>query len=97
MKYDYLIVGAGLFGAVFARGGHGREGRPAWCWTGGTTSGETFTPRRWRASSAPVRGPIFSTLRTKNIWDYINRYAQFNSYINSPVAVYRDELYNLPL
>lgn len=39
--------------------------------------------------------PIFSYVRQK-IWDYVNRFAEFNHYINSPVAVYKDELYNLP-
>lgn len=40
--------------------------------------------------------PIFSILDRK-IWDYINQFSEFNNYINSPVAIYKDELYNLPL
>jgi len=94
-KYDYLIVGAGLFGAVFANEA--------------MKKGKTCLVIEKRAHIAgniytePVEGinvhrygaHIFHT-SNKAIWDYVNEFATFNNYINSPVAVYHDELYNLP-
>jgi UDP-galactopyranose mutase len=95
MKYDYLIVGAGLFGAVFAREmtDAGKkclviDKRPH-------IAGNIYTKNQ---NGIPVHcygAHIFHT-SNKKVWDYINQYAEFNQYINSPVAIYKDELYNLP-
>jgi len=93
--YDYLIVGAGLFGAVFAREmtAHGRK-----CLVIDRRShigGNCFTERVEGINVHKYGAHIFHT-SDKEVWEYINRFAEFNNYINSPVAVYKDELYNLP-
>ena len=94
-KYDYLIVGSGLFGAVFAYEA-GKKGKKCLVidkreHIGGniyTENIEDINVHRYGAH-------IFHT-SNKEIWDYINQFAEFNNYINSPVAKYKDELYNLP-
>lgn len=95
MKYDYLIVGAGLYGAVFAY-----EAKKA-----GRTclvidkrnhiAGNIYCENIEDINVHKYGAHIFHT-SNKEVWDYINQFAEFNHYINSPVAVYKDELYNLP-
>lgn len=94
-NYDYLIVGAGLFGAVFAREA--------------TDAGKTCLVIEKRDHIAgncydePCEGisvhkygaHIFHTSNEK-VWNYVNRFAKFNNYVNSPVARYHNELYNMP-
>ena len=94
-KYDYLIVGSGLFGAVFA---YEAKKRGKQCLViekrnhiGGNIYCETVNGIHVHKYGAH----IFHT-SNKKVWDYINQFAQFNNYVNSPVAVYKDELYNLP-
>ncbi len=93
--YDYLIIGAGLFSAVFAREmtDHGKrclviDRRPH-------IGGNCYT-ERVEGINVHKYGPHIFHTSDKEVWEYINRFAQFNNYINSPVAVYKDELYNLP-
>ncbi len=95
IRYDYLVVGAGLFGAVFAyeMKKAGKE-----CLVidkrehiGGNIYTETISDINVHKYGAH----IFHT-SNKNIWDYVNQFAEFNHYINCPVAVYKDELYNMP-
>lgn len=95
MKYDYLIVGAGLFGAVFAHEMTKRgkkclvvEKRPH-------IAGNIYTREQSGIQVHQYGAHIFHTSR-KDIWEYVNQFAEFNQYINSPIAVYHDELYNLP-
>ena len=95
MRYDYLIVGAGLFGAVFA---HEMKaaGKDCCCidrrdHAGGNIYTESFNDIQVHKYGAH----IFHT-SDKKIWEYVNQFAEFNHYINSPVAVYGEELYNLP-
>ncbi len=95
MKYDYLIVGAGLFGSVFAyeavKAGKSClviDKRPH-------IGGNIYTKEIEGINVHWYGAHIFHT-DNKEIWDYMNRFAQFNRYTNSPVAVYKDELYNLP-
>lgn len=95
MKYDYLIVGAGLFGAVFAREAMDRGKTCLVLDRRDHIGGNIYTEEVEGIQVHRYGAHIFHT-SDKNIWDYINRYAEFNGYINSPVAVYRDELYNLP-
>ncbi len=95
MKYDYLIVGTGLFGAVFAY-----EMRKA-----GKTclaidkreqiAGNIYTQEQNGIQVHMYGAHIFHTSNRK-VWDYVNQFAEFNHYINSPIAVYKDELYNMP-
>ena len=95
MKYDYLVVGAGLFGSVFAYEAKKRgktclviDKRPH---IGGNVYCEEIEGNNVHKYGAH----IFHT-SNKKIWEYVNQFAEFNNYINSPVAVYKDELYNLP-
>ena len=95
MKYDYLIVGAGLFGAVFAREAMDRGKTCLVLDRRDHIGGNIYTEEIEGIQVHRYGAHIFHT-SDKRVWDYINRYAEFNNYINSPVAVYRDELYNLP-
>ncbi|MBE5868314.1 MAG: UDP-galactopyranose mutase [Lachnospiraceae bacterium] len=95
MRYDYLIVGSGLFGAVFA---HEMKAAGKSCLVidkrehlGGNIYTEDIAGIRVHKYGAH----IFHT-SNKEIWDYVNQFAEFNHYINSPVAIWGDELYNLP-
>ena len=95
MHYDFLIVGAGLYGAVFAN-----EARKA-----GKScividkrdhiAGNIYTKEIEGIQVHQYGAHIFHT-SNKEIWNYVNQFAEFNQYINSPIAVYKDELYNLP-
>lgn len=94
-RYDYLIVGAGLFGATFA---YEAKKRGKSCLVidkrehiGGNIYCESIEGINVHKYGAH----IFHT-SNKEIWEYVNQFAEFNNYINSPVAIYKDELYNLP-
>ena len=93
--YDYLIVGAGLFGAVFA---HEMKQAGKKCLVidkRENIGGNIYTEEQNGIQVHLYGAHIFHTSDRK-IWEYVNRFAEFNHYINSPVAVYQDELYNLP-
>ena len=95
MKYEYLIAGAGLFGAVFA---HEMTGRGKKCLVVEKRShigGNVYTREQSGIQVHQYGAHIFHTSR-KDIWNYVNQFAEFNQYINSPIAVYHNELYNLP-
>ena len=93
--YDYLIVGAGLFGAVFAHEAN-RAGKSCLVIDKRDhIGGNIYTEKTEGIQVHRYGAHIFHT-SDKEVWDYINRFAEFNQYINSPVAVYEDELYNLP-
>lgn len=95
MKYDYLIVGAGLFGAVFAREA-ARQGKKCLVIEKRNhIAGNIYTEEVDGIQVHKYGAHIFHTSDSK-IWDYVNQFAQFNNYINSPVAIYQDEVYNLP-
>lgn len=95
MRYDYLIVGTGLFGAVFASEMK-RAGKKCFCIDKRPQpGGNIYTEEKNGIQVHKYGAHIFHTSDRK-IWEYVNRYAEFNNYINSPVAVYGDELYNLP-
>lgn len=93
--YDYLIVGAGLYGAVFAH-----EAKKA-----GKTclvierrdhiGGNVYTREQAGIQVHWYGAHIFHT-NNKTVWDYVNQFAEFNRYTNSPIANYRGEIYNLP-
>ena len=93
--YDYLIVGAGLFGAIFA---HEMTSKGKKCLVIDKRShigGNCYTEEIEGINVHKYGAHIFHT-SDKEIWDYINQFAEFNNYVNSPIAVYKDELYNLP-
>ncbi len=95
MKYDYLIVGSGLFGAVFA---HEMTKRGKKCLVIDKRShigGNVYCEEVDGIQVHKYGAHIFHT-SDKKIWDYVNQFVEFNHYINSPIAIYRDELYNLP-
>lgn len=95
MKYDYLIVGAGLFGAVFAHEAVKRGKKCLVIDKRNHIAGNIYTYEQGGINVHRYGAHIFHT-SDKEIWDYVNTFAEFNNYINSPVAVYKDELYNLP-
>lgn len=95
MKYDYLIVGAGLFGAVFAYESTKKGKKCLVIDKRDHIAGNIYTKETENINVHQYGAHIFHTSDRK-IWDYVNSFADFNNYINSPVAVYKDELYNLP-
>lgn len=95
MQYDYLIVGAGLYGAVFAHEMK-RQGRRVFVIDRRENiAGNIYTERILDIQVHKYGAHIFHTSNRK-IWDYVNQFAEFNHYINSPIAYYKGELYNLP-
>ncbi len=95
MKYDYLIVGAGLFGAVFAYEATKKGKKCLVIDKRDHIAGNIYTKETENINVHQYGAHIFHTSDRK-IWDYVNSFADFNNYINSPVAIYKDELYNLP-
>lgn len=95
MKYDYLVVGAGLFGAVFAHEATKAGKKCLVIDRRDHIAGNIYTEEMEGINVHKYGAHIFHT-SDKKIWDYVNQFAEFNNYINSPVAVYKDELYNLP-
>ncbi|MBR3851828.1 MAG: UDP-galactopyranose mutase [Fibrobacter sp.] len=93
--FDYLVVGAGLFGAVFAHEAHKRGKRVLVIDRRSHVAGNVYTEDVGGINVHKYGAHIFHT-SNKEVWDYIQRFAEFNRYTNSPVARYKDELYNLP-
>lgn len=95
MHYDYLIVGTGLFGACFAREmtDHGRN-----CLLidkRDHIAGNIYTKETMGIQVHQYGAHIFHT-SDEEVWNYVRRFSRFNHYVNSPLAVYKEELYNLP-
>ena len=95
MKYDYLVVGAGLYGAVFAYEAKKRGKTCLVIDKRDHIAGNIYCENIAGINVHKYGAHIFHT-SDKRIWDYVNQFAEFNNYINSPVARYKDELYNLP-
>lgn len=94
-KYDFLIVGAGLYGAVFA---HEAKKRGKTCLIidkRNHIAGNIYTENIESINVHKYGAHIFHT-NNKVVWDYVNNFAEFNRYTNSPVANYCGEIYNLP-
>ena len=95
MKYDYLVVGAGLFGCVFAQQ-MTRAGRKCLVIDKRDhIGGNIYTQKRMDIDVHQYGAHIFHT-SDEEVWKYVNQYVKFNNYVNSPIAVWKDELYNLP-
>ena len=94
-KYDYLIVGAGLFGAVFAYEATKRGKKCLVIDKRDHIGGNIYCESIEGINVHKYGAHIFHT-SSKEIWEYVNQFAEFNNYINAPVAIYKDELYNLP-
>ncbi|MBR4306059.1 MAG: NAD(P)-binding protein, partial [Ruminiclostridium sp.] len=94
-KYDYLIVGAGLYGAVFAYEAMKNGKTCLVIDKRDHIAGNIYTENRSGINVHVYGAHIFHT-SDKFVWNYIQRFAEFNRYTNSPVARYKNELYNLP-
>lgn len=93
--YDYLVVGAGLFGSVFS---HEMKKSGKNCLVidrRKTVAGNIYTSRLRGINVHEYGAHIFHT-SNRRTWDYVNQFAEFNHFVNSPMAVYKDEIYNLP-
>ena len=95
MKYDYLVVGAGLYGAIFAHEAKSKgknvlviDKRPH-------IAGNIYTEEVEGINVHKYGAHIFHT-NNKKVWEYITQFAEFNRFTNSPVANYKGELYSLP-
>lgn len=94
-KYDFLIVGSGLYGSVFANEAN-RNGKK--CLIIDKRShigGNIYTEKIENINVHKYGAHIFHT-NNKEVWDYVNKFAQFNRYTNSPIANYKGEIFNLP-
>ncbi|WP_062049564.1 UDP-galactopyranose mutase [Bacillus sp. JCM 19034] len=93
--YDYLIVGAGLFGSVFAYEATKRGKKCLVIDKRDHIGGNIYTEKIEDIHVHKYGAHIFHT-NDKNIWEYVNQFAEFNRYTNSPIANYKGEIYNLP-
>jgi UDP-galactopyranose mutase len=95
MKYDYLIVGAGLFGAVFAHEMNKKNKKCLVIDKRNHLGGNVFCENIEEINVHKYGAHIFHT-NDKKIWDYVNSFAEFNRYTNAPLANYKGDLFNLP-
>ncbi len=95
MQYDYLIVGAGLFGAVFAQQAKAAGKRVLVIDKRPQIAGNIYTEKVEGIDVHVYGAHIFHT-NDKKVWDYVRRFAEFNRFVHSPVANYNGELYSLP-
>ena len=93
--YDYLIVGAGLSGAIFAYEATKRGKKVKVIDKRDHIGGNIYCENVEGVNVHKYGAHIFHT-SNKEVWDYVNQFAEFNNYINSPVANYKGKLYNLP-
>lgn len=94
-KYDYLIVGAGLYGSIFAYEANKLGKKVLVIEKRNHIGGNVYTEKCEDINVHKYGAHIFHT-DNENVWNYINQFAKFNRYTNSPVARYKDEVYNLP-
>ena len=94
-KYDYLIVGTGLFGSIFAYEANKKGKKCLVIDKRSHVGGNIYTENVEGIQMHKYGAHIFHT-SNKEIWEYVNQFAEFNRYTNSPVARYKDELYNMP-
>lgn len=95
MKYDYLIVGAGLYGAVFAQQKKEQGKRCLVTDRRSHIAGNIYS-EEMEGIQVHRYGPHIFHTNNEKVWEYVNRFAKFNHFVYSPVANYRGELYNLP-
>ncbi len=94
-KYDYVIVGAGLFGAVFAQEAKKAGKACLVIDKRNHIAGNIYTKEIEGIQVHEYGAHIFHT-SNKEVWEYVNQFAEFNRYTNSPVANYKGEIYNMP-
>ena len=95
MKYDYLVVGAGLYGAVFAQKAKEAGKKVLVIDKRPNIAGNVYT-EEIEGIHVHVYGAHILKTKNKTVWDYITKFAEFNRFTNSPVANYKGELYSLP-
>ena len=95
MKYDYLVVGSGLFGSVFARQAADAGKKVLVIDKRPNIAGNVYTEKVECINFHKYGAHIFHTNNTE-VWNYVNRFATFNRFTNSPVANYKGELYSMP-
>lgn len=93
--YDYLVVGAGLFGSIFAYEANKAGKKVLVIDKRPNIAGNIYTENVSGINVHKYGAHIFHT-NNKEVWDYVQQFAEFNRYTNSPMARYRDELYNMP-
>lgn len=93
--YDYLIVGSGLFGSIFAYEAKKRGKKCLVIDKRNHIGGNIYTKEIEGINVHQYGAHIFHT-SNKEVWDYMNNFVEFNRYTNSPIAVYKDEIYNMP-
>ena len=95
MKYDYLVVGSGLYGAIFAHEANKRGKKVLVIDKRPNIAGNIYTEEVEGINVHKYGAHIFHT-NNKEVWQYITQFAEFNRFTNSPVANYKGELYSLP-
>ena len=95
MKFDYLIVGAGLFGATFANLANKDGKKVLVIDKRNNVAGNGYTEEQEGINVHKYGTHIFRTSR-RDIWDYIRQFADFNHFVNSPIANYHGKIYNMP-
>lgn len=95
MKYDYLIVGSGLFGSIFAYELSKKGKKCLVIEKRNHIGGNIYTEKIAGINVHKYGAHIFHT-NNKKVWNYINSFANFNNFVNSPIAKYKNEIYNLP-
>lgn len=94
-QYDYLIVGSGLFGAVFAHEMQ-RRGRRCLVLERRAFPGGNVRSEERESIHVHVYGAHIFHTNSKEVWQYVNQFADFNQFVNAPIANFRGELYHLP-
>ena len=94
-KYDYLVVGSGLYGAIFAHEANKRGKKVLVIDKRPNIAGNIYTEEVEGINVHKYGAHIFHT-NNKEVWQYITQFAEFNRFTNSPVANYKGELYSLP-
>jgi len=94
-KYDYLVVGSGLFGAICSYEAKKKGKKVLVIDKRNHLGGNIYTEKKNGINVHVYGAHIFHT-SNKKVWDYINQFTEFNRYTNSPIARYKNELYNLP-
>ena len=95
MKYDYLIIGAGLFGATFAYEAN-KRGRKCLVIDKRNHIGGNIYSEDVESIQVHKYGPHIFHTKDKKIWEYVNQFIKFNHFVNSPIAKINGEIYNLP-